>query len=115
MASEVGVIARPPSDVHRCSRGIMAATPRAASITSSSGMSGSKPASAMLAQHSAFAAAITFLPRHGASTRLAIGSQIRPSMLWKAIEAAATAWSRVPPASVTRAAAAMLAAAPPSA
>ena len=51
------------------------------------------------------AAAIAFLPRQGASTRLAIGSQIIPRLDCKAMEAAATACSRLPPARVTRPAA----------
>ncbi len=46
-------------------------------------------ARAMLAQQSALLAAMTFLPKHGASTRLAIGSQIKPNMDWKAREDAA--------------------------
>jgi hypothetical protein len=78
-------------------------------------MSGSNPASAMFAQDKAFAAAMTFLPRQGASTRFAIGSQISPIMLCMAIEAAATDCASVPPASVTSAAAAMADAEPPSA
>ena len=69
----------------------------------------------MFAQERALLAAITFLPRQGTSTRLATGSQMRPSMLWNAMEAAATDCARVPPASVTSAAAAMQAAEPPSA
>lgn len=69
----------------------------------------------MFAQDNAFAAAITFFPKHGASTRFAIGSQTNPIMLCNAIDDAASACSSVPPASVTNAAAAMLAADPPSA
>jgi len=42
-------------------------------ITLSSGMTGSKSASDMFAQAKASLATTTFLPRHGASTRLAIG------------------------------------------
>lgn len=89
--NDVGVTASPPSEVQRCSRGMRSATALAASTTSSNGMSGSKPASAMLAQARALLAAMTFLPRHGASTRLAMGSQMRPSMLCSAMEAAARA------------------------
>ena len=91
ISSEVGVIAKPPSEVQRCSRGMVVATFLAASITSSSGMSGSKLARAMFVKESALLAAMTFLPRHGASTRFAMGSQMRPSMLWKAMEAAVMA------------------------
>ena len=69
----------------------------------------------MLAQQTALAAAITFFPRQGASTRLAIGSQIKPIMLCMAIEAAATVSGSVPPAILTSAAAAIAAADPPSA
>ena len=43
----------------------------------------------LLAQETALVAAITFLPRHGASTRLPIGSQINPSEFWSAGEGAA--------------------------
>ena len=42
----------------------------------------------MLAQERAFEPPMTFLPRHGTSTRFATGSQARPVMFWSAIEAA---------------------------
>ena len=90
IAIEAGVIDRPPSAVQRSSRGIWLATRLAVRITSSNGTTSMNPASAMFAQQTAFAAAITFFPKHGASTRLAIGSQIKPIMLCSAIEAAAT-------------------------
>ena len=60
-------------------------------------------------------AASTLRPRQGTSTRLATGSQIRPSMFCRAIEAAARPCSGVPPAISTRAAAAMPEPAPHSA
>ena len=69
----------------------------------------------MLAHDTALLAAMTFLPRHGISTRAATGSQMRPSMLCSAMLAAPVACVSVPPASVTRAAAAIAAALPPSA
>jgi len=69
----------------------------------------------MFAHDNAFAAAITFFPKHGASTRFAIGSHTSPIMLCNAIDAAASDCSKLPPANVTKAAAAMLAADPPSA
>ena len=115
MALLVGVIARPPRAVQRSSRGICSETVRAEATTSSNGITSAKPAKAMLAQARALVAAITFLPRHGTSTRLATGSQIRPSMLCSAMEAAASDCSRVPSARVTRPAAAIAAADPPSA
>src|SRR5512141_651605 len=115
IALEVGVLESPPSAVQRNSRGICPPTRWAVSITSSSGMTGSTSANAMFAQASALLAAITFLPRHGTSTRAATGSQTKPIMLWNAIEAAATDCVNVPPAIFTSAAAAMHAAEPPSA
>ena len=69
----------------------------------------------MFAQASALAAAITFFPRQGTSTRFATGSQIRPIMLCIASDAAVSDWASVPSASVTIAAAAIAAAEPPSA
>ena len=115
MASEVGVMDNPPKVVQRSSRGICAETRLAVAMTSSNGMTWSKPDRAMFAQESALAAAMTFFPRHGASTRLAMGSQIKPIMLCMAMEAAAQACRVSPPDRVTSAAAAMEAAEPPSA
>ena len=69
----------------------------------------------MVAQARALAAAITFLPRQGTSTRFATGSQISPIMLCSASDAAVSACSREPPARVTMPAAAIAAAEPPSA
>jgi hypothetical protein len=80
MALEVGVTDKPPKAVHRNSWGRLLPTWSIASITSSSGMTGSKSASAILAQASALLAAKTFLPRHGTSTLLATGSQTIPRM-----------------------------------
>ena len=78
IALEVGVTDNPPRAVHRSSWGMLLPTLSIVSITSSNGMTGSKPASAMLAQAKALLAAITFLPRHGTSTLFATGSQIIP-------------------------------------
>ena len=63
--NDVGVTASPPREVQRCSRGMRSATALAASTTSSNGMSGSKPASAMLAQARALLAAMNVLAEAG--------------------------------------------------
>ena len=68
-----------------------------------------------MAQATALEAAITFLPRQGASTRLPIGSHIRPSEFCKAREAAPMACNSVPPFKPTKAAAAIPPAEPVSA
>ena len=69
----------------------------------------------MFAEETAFDAAITFLPKQGASTRLPIGSHISPSEFCKASDAAAMACSSVPPFNPTKAAAAIPPAEPVSA
>ena len=50
-------------------------------------------------------AAIAFLPRQGASTRLAIGSQVKPNMFCSAEDAALSASDGPPPIISVRAAA----------
>mmetsp|Transcript_23424 Transcript_23424/g.68426 ORF Transcript_23424/g.68426 Transcript_23424/m.68426 type:complete len:243 (-) Transcript_23424:1071-1799(-) len=113
--SPVGVVAKPPRPVHRSSRGICLPTLSIARITSSSGTTAVKSDNAMLAQERALLAASTFLPRHGASTRLPMGSQVMPKAFCSARDAAARACSFDPPARLTMAAAAMLEPAPHSA
>ena len=76
-------------------------------MVSSSGMTLSKPASAMLAQATALKPHMMFLPRQGTSTRFATGSQARPVMFWRAIEAASRHWATVPPSMSATPAAAM--------
>ena len=61
----------------------------------------------MFAQETAFVAAITFLPRHGASTLFPMGSQINPSTFCKANEAAERDCAKLPLAIPTNAAAAI--------
>ncbi len=69
----------------------------------------------MLEQERALVAAMTFLPRQGASTRFARVSQVMPKEFCRAWEAALSCCSRLPPASPVMAAAAMLAPEPHSA
>jgi len=74
----VFVIASPPFPVHFTQVGIWALTRETVSITSPSGITGLNPEHAIVAEERAFMAALTFLPRHGTSTRSATGSHTRP-------------------------------------
>ena len=115
MALPVGVAARPPSAVSRSSIGIRVPTSPMQSITSSTGMRLSIPASAISAQLTALTAPTTFRFTQGTSTSPATGSHTRPIKFFSAMAAAWPICLQSPPRREASAPAAMAEAEPISA